>query len=570
MNIKLRIFLLTGLLMTASVLISWLVARQQAIGIVEQWAVRYAEKQVLYDKSRMLQPILQEIALAKQLAGSQQILEWARDPDDALLTTRAIAEMENFRRNFADKSYFVALSGSGAYYHNNDKNEFAGKQLRYRLDPNKPADQWFYDILDQRRDMHLNVNPDVHLGVTKLWVDLLIRDGDEILGVAGTGLDLDQFIQEILNDVQPGISSLFIDHAGAIQVFRNQRMIDFGSITKSGSERKTMALLFNEPDDYAAVLGAMKELENTDAKVVTRFVTMDGKPYLVGLAWLPEIGWYEITLLDLDVVLPLASFCGILLVYGVALLMALLLLNFLVGRIVLRPLARLEQAILKVQSGKFSDMMLPDGGSDEIGRLMNLFKQMASKVQQSRNELERRVGERTEALERLVQIDPMTELLNRRGMAERMEAALSQQRRAGSRFGLLLLDVDHFKSINDQHGHGVGDRALVLMAQLLRSVIRPYDSVARWGGDEFLVLVADCDSATLTMLGERICATIAKSRSLTDHAGNPVSVSVSIGGVLGANEDVQNMVFKADKSLYAAKTAGRGRVHIFASEPLLP
>ena len=256
MNIKFRIFLLTGVLVTLSAFAAWWAARQQAVAIVEQWAVRYAEKQVLYDKSRMLQPILQEIALARQLAGSQQILEWARNPDDAGLTARAIAEMENFRQNFADKSYFVALKGSGAYYHNNDENEFAGKQLRYRLDPKKKADSWFYDIIGQQRDMYLNVNQDLNLGVTKLWIDMLIRDGDNIVGVAGTGLDLSQFIREILDDTQPGISSLFIDHAGAIQVFRDEGLIDFGSITKGRGESKTIALLF-DPGDHAAMLVAI-------------------------------------------------------------------------------------------------------------------------------------------------------------------------------------------------------------------------------------------------------------------------------------------------------------------------
>jgi diguanylate cyclase (GGDEF)-like protein len=563
MNIKSRILLLTGLLVTVSAVAAWWVARQQAVGIVEQWAVRYAEKQVLYDKSRMLQPILQEIALARQLAGSQQIREWARSPDDAGLTARAIAEMENFRQNFADKSYFVALKGSGAYYHNNAANEFAGKQLRYKLDPKKPADQWFYDIVGQNRDMHLNVNPDVNLGVTKLWIDLLIRDGNDILGVAGTGLDLSHFIREILDSAQPGISSLFIDHEGAIQVFRDERMIDFGSITKGSSERKTIALLFERPADRAAMLGAMKELESTGTKVVTRFVEMHGKPYLAGVAWLPEIGWYEITLLDLDVVLPLASFSGILLVYGVALLLALLLFNLLLGRLVLRPLAQLEQAISTVQSGQFSGAMLPGGGKDEIGRLMDMFKQMASNVLQSRSELEQKVRERTEALERLTHIDPMTELLNRRGMAERLEAAISRKRRDGSGFGLLLLDVDYFKSINDKHGHGVGDQALLMMAELLRSLIRPYDSAARWGGDEFLVLVMDCDGATLTVLGERICAAIAKSHGLSDHAGKLIGLSASIGGVLVGDDDVEGMIIKADQALYAAKAAGRGCLRLY-------
>jgi diguanylate cyclase (GGDEF)-like protein len=115
----------------------------------------------------------------------------------------------------------------------------------------------------------------------------------------------------------------------------------------------------------------------------------------------------------------------------------------------------------------------------------------------------------------------------------------------------------------------VGDQALVLMTELLRSLIRPYDSAARWGGDEFLVLVMDCDNDALTALGERICAAIAKFDGLTDHTGNLVRFGVSIGGVVVRDEDVQGMVFKADQALYAAKAAGRGCVRLFTPGPAL-
>lgn len=432
------------------------------------------------------------------------------------------------------------------------------------LDPKKPADQWFYDIIRQQREMHLNVNPDVNLGVTKLWIDFLIRDGSNILGVAGTGLDLSKFIREVLDNAQPGISSLFVDHDGAIQVYRDEHMIDFASITKSTGERKTIDLLFERSSDKTAIQSAMKELEKLKAPVVTRFVEMNGRPYLAGVAYLEEIGWYEITLLDLNVVLPLASFSGILLVYRLTLLLALLLFNLVLGRLVLQPIAQLEQAIQKVQNGQFSPASLPSGAKDEIGRLMGLFKHMAINVWQARSELEDKVKERTEALERLTHTDPMTGLLNRRGMAERIEAAISRKQRENSPFGLLLLDVDYFKDINDKHGHSVGDQALILLAELISTMIRPYDSAARWGGDEFLILAVDCDAATLKGLGERICTVIAETRRLTDHEGKAICLSVSIGGVLASNEDIEGMISKADQGLYAAKDAGRNCLRLFS------
>ncbi|MES2879898.1 MAG: diguanylate cyclase [Pseudomonadota bacterium] len=563
MNLKPRFFLLTSLMVIASALAAWWIARQQAEVIVEQWAVRYAEKQVLYDKSRMMQPILREIALARQLAASPQIREWARKPDDPKLTQRATAEMESFRLNFTDKSYFLALNQSGRYYHNNATNEFAKQPFRYVLDPKKPADQWFYGVIGQQRDMHLNVNPDVHLGVTKLWIDVLIRDGNDVLGVAGTGLDLTQFIHEVVGTTQPGISSLFTDHDGAIQVIRDERMIDFGSITKNAGERKTIDLLFDRRKDREAILSAMKELEQLKTTVVTRFVTMNGKSYLAGVAFLPEIDWYEITLLDLNVVLPLASFSGILLVYGLMLLAALVMFNLVLSRLVLRPLGQLEQAIQKVQDGQFSPESLPTGERNEIGRLMGHFKHMAQTVLHTRNELEDKVKVRTEALEHLTRTDSLTELLNRRGMAERLEAAHSHNQREHSHFGLLLIDVDCFKEINDKHGHGRGDQALRLIAELIRAIIRPYDSAARWGGDEFLVLAMDCDEITLTRLGERIGAAVRETRHLSDQEGQPIALTLSIGATLVGLEDIERALAQADQAMYAAKDAGRNCLRLY-------
>ena len=161
--------------------------------------------------------------------------------------------MEAFRLNFSDRNFFVALLGNGRYYYNNAANEYAGRQHRYTLDPAKPEDRWFYDIVKQRREMHINVNPDANLGVTKLWIDVLLRDGEDIVGVAGTGLDLTRFIRDVVDNGQPGITSLFVDHGGAIQAYRDQRMIDFASITKRSAHHNSLDLLLDRGVDRVAL-----------------------------------------------------------------------------------------------------------------------------------------------------------------------------------------------------------------------------------------------------------------------------------------------------------------------------
>lgn len=566
MNLRPRFLLITALLVAVSAVAAWWAARVLAEEIVEQWAVRYAEKQVLYDKARTLQPIVRESALARQFGGARYLVEWARKPEDATLRERALKEMENFRANFADGSYFVALRANGQYYYNNAKNEYAGRQLRYVLDPNKPADKWFFDIIRQQRDMHINVNPDVELGVTKLWIDVLIRDGNDILGVAGTGFELTEYLRQVVDGAEPGVISLFVDHEGAIQLSRDPKLIDFASITKAASEHKTVALLFERDEDKDAIRGAMKEVESLQKPVTSRFVESGGRRYLAGISYLPELGWFEITLLDLDELLAPGRFRGILLVHGVTLVLALLLFNVALMRLVLRPLARLEEAMRKVREGDFG-AELPAAGGNEIGKLIRHFAHMRDAVRDSRLELEEKVRLRTDALERLTKTDALTELSNRRGMIERMNVEVARGARERKRIGILWLDVDRFKEINDRHGHAAGDRALTAIAGLIRSVIRPYDSAARWGGDEFLVLVADCDEELLAALGERLREAVEGYEGLRAELGAAIRLTLSLGAYLAKpGEDLERVLNRADKALYAAKAAGRNRLYLVPDE----
>lgn len=564
MNLKPRFLLLTGILIVATAIFAGIAFMWIAEGLVERWGVRLAEKQVLYDKARTLQPLLREIALARQLADSQILKPWTADPDNPELTRKAVAEMESYRGNFRDRNYFVALTGSGKYYFNNAENEFAGRQLRYVLDPASPDDVWFYAIVKENRDFHINVNPDTKLGVVKLWIDVLMRDGDRIVGVVGTGLDLHRFIRDVVDTPQPGITSMFVDHNAAIQLYRDPELIDYASIVKTSAERKSLDLVLDRPEDRLAMRAMMTELEHGGPAVVSRFVEVRGKRYLAGVAYLPEIGWHEITLMDLDVLAPMKDFSGLLLVFGVLFLVALGLFNVVLNRLILRPLSLLDAAMEKVGAGEALPLpSRPEVG--EIGSLMGHFRNLAETVQNQRRNLEQTVAQRTEALDRLTKLDPLTELFNRRGMNAQIEREISRATRLGTSFGVLWLDIDWFKQINDKYGHGAGDQALIQVAELLRASIRPYDSAARWGGDEFLVLLVQADLDSLAALGERIRAKVEESCRVGDAEGGAQALSVSIGAYLcQPDEALDSLLNKADHALYAAKAAGRNRLCLYS------
>src|SRR5690606_24841079 len=125
MSLNTRILSVAALLMAAASIASYLAYRALADELIERWGRQVAEIQVRYDSARLLQSLEREIGLAKQMATSSVLIAWALDPDDSLLEDAAIAELERFRTNLRDQSYFVALRRSLRYYYNNAENEYA-------------------------------------------------------------------------------------------------------------------------------------------------------------------------------------------------------------------------------------------------------------------------------------------------------------------------------------------------------------------------------------------------------------------------------------------------------------
>jgi two-component system chemotaxis response regulator CheY len=158
--------------------------------------------------------------------------------------------------------------------------------------------------------------------------------------------------------------------------------------------------------------------------------------------------------------------------------------------------------------------------------------------------------------------DRLTDLFNRPAITEYAESELARAQRQGHALSLALFDLDHFKSINDSHGHLTGDAALQHVAQRITSLVRPYDWVSRWGGEEFLVVLPEASVDEAAEIAERIRAGIAAD-PLRLPSGQAVNLSVS-GGVACANNrpglSLDALFHEADDALYVAKAAGRNRI----------
>lgn len=161
----------------------------------------------------------------------------------------------------------------------------------------------------------------------------------------------------------------------------------------------------------------------------------------------------------------------------------------------------------------------------------------------------------------LAMTDPLTELQNRRSMYSFLQDAYTRQSRGSAlQMAILLADIDHFKNVNDNYGHEVGDQVLQHVAGILKSCVRPGDHVARWGGEEFLVMVQTGDRDAMELIGKRILYSMR-----TVHSGLP-PVTLSIGVALASEAgDVNTLLRLADRRLYRAKRGGRNQLNM---EPL--
>lgn len=560
MRLRVLIFVLLGfaaVALPAYGAFNWIVG-----STIVQLGTLFAEKQILYDRYRGLEALMREVSLAETLAGSQSIRDWANDETDPALKRRGIAELEHFRQTFADRSYFFAIAGSGNYYFNDAANSYAGDQYRYTLDQANPRDAWYYSTVALGEGCHLNVDNDANLRVTKVWMNCVIREGRKVLGILGTGIDLTSFIQEVVNVPQAGVTAMFVDRQGAVQAHRDQNMVDLRSLTEEASAKRTVFSLVDNAVDQAALRQLMDEVATGDTLVRSRFMQVGGKQMLVGVGYLDKLGWFNVTLMDIDTIIDKRLFApiGLLLAAVMGLVAAMMVMVF--KRQVLDRLKRLEDIVRSARRGDYGPALsMGDERQDEVGRLSAAFTEMAVAVADNTSLLESRVRERTEELEQLAFRDGQTGIANRRGFM----AAFGDGPNRG-RHGLLLIDIDHFKAINDNYGHAGGDAVIIAMAARIAQAIGFDNVCARWGGDEFIVLLHDSAPQLLRATAFGVMAAIGEAPvALPD--GRSCVVTASLGACLIEPGDTIEMATEmADAALYMAKGDGRNKVVVFDPE----
>jgi two-component system chemotaxis response regulator CheY len=188
--------------------------------------------------------------------------------------------------------------------------------------------------------------------------------------------------------------------------------------------------------------------------------------------------------------------------------------------------------------------------------------------------MEARLSRSHDRMEKLATYDNLTGLLNRWAIEGHVEAELNRVRRESGSVSLLMVDIDHFKVVNDQHGHLLGDRALQMVADIMAQNKRPYDWAGRWGGEEFLIILPETVPPEAVMVAERVRKAVESARMALPNGGAlQLQVSVGVTTASAAAETLaplEVLLRQADEALYAAKREGRNRVHLYEAAETHP
>lgn len=189
---------------------------------------------------------------------------------------------------------------------------------------------------------------------------------------------------------------------------------------------------------------------------------------------------------------------------------------------------------------------------DSLGELIGAVEIFRERLQSN---------EKIEDLKKMAYFDTLTEVGNRRHAETNLNSRIEERLRYGVDFGLLFIDIDNFKNVNDTFGHSAGDRVLKMVAKTLTKNTRPFDITSRWGGEEFLVLLEKIKPTELALVSEKLRMLISTSMVVLEKRN--VSVTVSIGATLSTESDTPKLIIeRADKLMYTSKQNGKNLVTI--------
>ncbi|WP_456428307.1 sensor domain-containing diguanylate cyclase [Nitratifractor sp.] len=304
------------------------------------------------------------------------------------------------------------------------------------------------------------------------------------------------------------------------------------------------------------ILQKIKNIIGTKREIHGSLDFGDGNDILAHYSFLDNLGWIIVTTVDRSEILyPLLK--KALIFFLLFIIYAVFLGKFLsnvISREVLRPLSRLNRQVEQIVRGENTSGEASTYPSTEIGSIAENIEHLTANELYRKN---RELKQINRKLQELSSHDELTELFNRRRMAEELRREYESALRYGTNFSLILFDIDFFKQINDRYGHQVGDEILKEIAGLLKSSTRKTDIVARWGGEEFLILCPQSDVSGALRFAESLRILV------QNHVfSRKIHMTISLG-IAHFNRDkdtIEEVINRADINMYKAKRKGRNQV----------
>jgi diguanylate cyclase (GGDEF)-like protein len=396
------------------------------------------------------------------------------------------------------------------------------------------------------------------------FVDLAVpvRDGNgKLLGVLGGHLNWDWashlIAENEANERGTDTKLSIIDKNGTVLVGPEKGQVKYGS-------DRVAELLKARKGTFAETSGRQR--------LLTAFYVGNGHREYQGLNWIVTASQPA----SVALAAAISSARIILCIGAVAAMMGLALAIF-ISRRIAAPIVAITREADRIGRASGPTMLPRQSGSMEVVQFSRALRSLLRRIgfaEERTREAELRATENAMQfkddlikIRQLADTDFLTGLLNRRAFLAVAEDAVEFSRRYRRGLATLMIDIDHFKKINDMHGHAAGDDAIKRIAETIGDCIRTTDKAARFGGEEFVVLLREIDPETALLLAERIRRSI---EQLTIRHGTttiPATVSVGVAMFTEGDRDVQDLIERADQGLYVAKKTGRNRTFLMpASE----
>ncbi len=572
MNIKTRFTIFLGGLFFLTTIITWTTSSYLTNKINNIWAENYLEKHVEFDKNKTLTILLKEIELARKMAQEKDIINFAVDGEDPKVQKKAFQKLDKYRELFKDKTYFIALFRSGEYFFKKDLEE-----KKYFLNKDKKEDSWFFTTLKSNKEYNINVSKDEYLDVTSVWINVVIKnEKGENIGVVGTGFDLQKIINEFSLIDTKGIDHFLVDENLGIQLIKSVDLIDQASFTRI--RNKNILNLINEKNDLEEIKKSMVYAkENQEIKFFK--INIKDVKHIVGVSYIKELNWYSITLINdnllyknNNIILPT--------LLTILFLIAIVFMYIMINKSILYPIKKIKELAIKIENGNFDNLIDIEtrDNKDEIKELSEKFNNMSKSLKKHNLELDLLIEEKTknlteitnellkknEDLNMISRTDALTEIDNRLSIMEKLAVEASRSKRNLSTCGIIMIDIDHFKQINDKYGHYGGDIALKKIAMTIKKTIRAEDVVGRWGGEEFIVLLPNQNIEGTIKVAEKIKKNVNETQIIFNNISFSVTLSQGVYYYNPQNHiEMEGCIENADKALYLAKNNGRDQIKSF-------